>query len=375
MRFTALPTRLLAVACLLLFVAAVPAEAQRKKKISRLSAPSSIELSTSETTALAPEAEAANLDQCRNGGVGEPPANCEDIGGPLGWENGNAGGENAHYKENGYIYYRLRFTGLTVGQSYTIDLAYDIYHQDPTKHAIDYLGTYNADSPTDANDGTAEHTIVPCSGFTNADCTNATPTTYPIPTDTVTLPNNGSFQIPGVFTMWGGTITSAVYLPYDGTEERVIRLTFTADEASVLLAWSGHIAWEGNWGVDQTASDINGSPYHMRIKPGIFGGQQDRSLSTSAIITTVPTAAPASVTGRVTDRYGRGISYARVQILNAGTGETRYATTNTFGFYRFDDLVVGDAYTMNATHKRYVFGGTQTFTLSGDFAGADFVAN
>ena len=33
-----------------------------------------------------------DLDQCRNGGLGESPGvDCEDVGGPRGWENGNAG--------------------------------------------------------------------------------------------------------------------------------------------------------------------------------------------------------------------------------------------------------------------------------------------
>ena len=91
---------------------------------------------------------------------------------------------------------------------------------------------------------------------------------------------------------------------------------------------------------------------------------------------TAPSAAPAVITGRVIDKYGRGISNARVQLFNAVNGESTYATTNTFGYYRFDEVQTDNFYVMSVSHKRYVFANASTsFSLTADLAGMDFVAS
>ena len=221
-------------------------------------------------------AASANLDQCRNGGVGQLVQQCiGDGAGASGWVNGNAGPENAHWAENQFITYRMRFQDLTLG-THTVIIGYDILQQ--TKHAIDYLGTYNAT----ATDAMPCDTVPGCGG---------TPSTFAIPEDTFTVtsqinPNNGLpiSQIPGVFTMWGGTITAVSYVPYAGGDERQIQVTFTANVSNPVLAWGGHIAWIGDWGQGNSASAINGSPYHMRlIDLDGSGGNQDRSLKNGAV--------------------------------------------------------------------------------------------
>ncbi|PYT00801.1 MAG: hypothetical protein DMF63_05705 [Acidobacteria bacterium] len=67
-----------------------------------------------------------------------------------------------------------------------------------------------------------------------------------------------------------------------------------------------------------------------------------------------PTAANANISGRVLDESGRGISGARVSVLNQ-VGEIRWAITNPFGYYRFFDVPSGETYLISVTHKRYVF--------------------
>ena len=67
------------------------------------------------------------------------------------------------------------------------------------------------------------------------------------------------------------------------------------------------------------------------------------------------TAAPASITGLVTDENGRGISGAQVRISDTISGEMRIATTNPFGYYRIPDLDSGNTYLVTAEHKRYTF--------------------
>ena len=48
-----------------------------------------------------------------------------------------------------------------------------------------------------------------------------------------------------------------------------------------------------------------------------------------------------SVTGNVTDQAGASVAGAKVQLINAGTGDTKDATTDDKGGYQFNDLIPG----------------------------------
>ncbi|HEX9928476.1 MAG TPA: LamG-like jellyroll fold domain-containing protein [Pyrinomonadaceae bacterium] len=79
------------------------------------------------------------------------------------------------------------------------------------------------------------------------------------------------------------------------------------------------------------------------------------SLSQFAIAENLaPTAALVSVSGRVATAKGRGINRARISLTNAA-GETRHAFSNSFGYYRFDDVPAGGTYVLSAQSKQYVF--------------------
>ena len=67
-----------------------------------------------------------------------------------------------------------------------------------------------------------------------------------------------------------------------------------------------------------------------------------------------PTAANVTVGGRVSDSSGGGISRARIT-MTAPNGTTRTVTTNTFGFYHFDEVPAGGTYIFNIQHSRYRF--------------------
>lgn len=89
----------------------------------------------------------------------------------------------------------------------------------------------------------------------------------------------------------------------------------------------------------------------------------------------VPSAANATAQGRVVDQRGRGIRGIRLSILDANTGLTRFATSNTFGYYRFTELPVDHFYIVSTLFvKRYEFANAQfAFTLMDDRTGIDFV--
>lgn len=87
-----------------------------------------------------------------------------------------------------------------------------------------------------------------------------------------------------------------------------------------------------------------------------------------------PTAAPASISGRVTAGK-RGVSRAMVILSGGDLEEPIYAVTNSFGHYRFEDLSVGETYVVQVMSKRYRFANpSMVISLQDNIANADFAA-
>ena len=220
------------------------------------------------TPALA--APSANLDQCANGAAPSPNTDGCD---PIEWVNGNVNQSKAVYFEGDSIPYRMRFGDLTLA-SHTVTIEWDTTKSG--KHAIDYLTTWNRTVTT----------ADPCVGVTGCGAF----TTFPIPLDPQ-VAGAGVTQVAGNFTLFGGTITgvSAYTYPdgagFTGDKSASITITFTADVANPVLAWGGHIASRADWGIGNSAVNISGSPYHMGLVDlDGKGGNQDRSLSASAVV-------------------------------------------------------------------------------------------
>jgi hypothetical protein len=80
---------------------------------------------------------------------------------------------------------------------------------------------------------------------------------------------------------------------------------------------------------------------------------------------------PVSVGGRVTSG-GAGIYKAMVSMTDAG-GNVRWALTNPFGYYNFENVAVGATYTVAVLKKGYEFT-PQTFQVNDNLSNVDFVA-
>jgi hypothetical protein len=88
-----------------------------------------------------------------------------------------------------------------------------------------------------------------------------------------------------------------------------------------------------------------------------------------------PTAAHASAGGRVYSPEGRGLANATVLMYDS-TGNVRYSRTNTFGYYNFEGVPVGETYIFEVRSKRYVFShGTQVVSVVEDIKTIDFYAD
>src|SRR5919199_1476765 len=214
---------------------------------------------------------AANIDQCRNGTVASP-AQCADSA----WVNGNLGETNSHYREADFVPFRATLTNLDPSaSSHTVTIQYDTLQG--TSHAYDYLGSYNA----------TEASADPTTGLAGLSAGNC----FAVPVDlTNVFANPGSTQTPGCIQIWNGTITGVSYGVADVAGKRSVVVTFSASNATVLLAWGGHVASQIDWGLGNSASAISGSPYHMRLLTLDHSqlGNQDRSIKAAAILPIPP---------------------------------------------------------------------------------------
>lgn len=148
-----------------------------------------------------------------------------------------------------------------------------------------------------------------------------------------------------------------------------------------------------NWRADGGGSTTNGSGTAQRFSfdvPGnstfvlvVSESNQNGGLNTPYNLRVTglpgvaapPTAAQANVSGRVSNAVGQGLANVRVTMTNE-TGERLTATTNAFGYYRFENLVVGQTYVFNVAGKRYTFSNsTRVIFLGDELSDLDFVSD
>lgn len=208
-----------------------------------------------------------DLKHWQNGGTVDPG---------QGWINGNLNHTNSHYAEGTTVPYRFVMDSMPSGTGFKLTLTWETTKKtNATKHATDYMTTWNSFLPplSGAPD--------PCSkqlqGRDTAKCTLlSTPTsTFTVKIDP-NVPvlsydgtNPGAANLDYKFSMWNGTIT-AVSTPqitkgsYNGTSLTTVIVTFNTGGNTVVLAWGGHLARDGDWtpNPNDGAGSIHGSPYH-----------------------------------------------------------------------------------------------------------------
>lgn len=88
-----------------------------------------------------------------------------------------------------------------------------------------------------------------------------------------------------------------------------------------------------------------------------------------------PTAAGASISGRVLTADGRPIRNATLTVTGNSLTTPLRATTGSFGYYSFDGLTVGETYVITVTSKRFTFQvPSRVISLVDNIADADFIA-
>jgi Carboxypeptidase regulatory-like domain/Putative Ig domain len=132
--------------------------------------------------------------------------------------------------------------------------------------------------------------------------------------------------------------------------------------------WSGLPTLAGIYNFDVTVTDTPpfANPFSKFVS---FAPSATKTESFIIRVGSAPTASYAVVRGRVVNESGRGLSRTSISVLNTQTGETRYARTNSFGYFTVTDLPVGDFYIMQADRKGYRFPETNSFQLFEDLGG------
>ena len=103
--------------------------------------------------------------------------------------------------------------------------------------------------------------------------------------------------------------------------------------------------------------------------------QGEKITCTFKNLQVIPTAATASIGGRVLTETGLPLRRAAVTVFNANTLETRTVYTNSLGYYRVDGLTVNDFYIVTVAHGKRAFqSSTQSFTLEDNLTDLNFVA-
>ena len=103
----------------------------------------------------------------------------------------------------------------------------------------------------------------------------------------------------------------------------------------------------------------------------------DGSLTDTGHVTvsvTTPTAADASITGRVATPGGQGIAKVRIIVSGGKLATPRTGVTSAFGYYRIDGLEAGQTYVVQVGAKRHSFiTPVRTIFLGEDAADVNFI--
>lgn len=184
----------------------------------------------------------------------------------------------------------------------------------------------------------------------------------------VTLTNVG-FHAPPQHPAWtaDGTVGSAGFS----------NAAWTNTQTGAAMTWSSE-----TFAQNPNANAIRwGTMYNFRFdsnRPPQTANATVGFLKTGAPVTVqiqspTPTAVPSavSISGRVTSTGNRGLANAVVSIADSNGIVRRTATTNTFGYYRFDSIQTGAAYTIAVAAKRYTFA-ARTVQVNDNLVNMDF---
>ena len=143
----------------------------------------------------------------------------------------------------------------------------------------------------------------------------------------------------------------------DGSPNDVFRISIY-DLSNNLLGSAVGSTWEtgyktGGFGGGTTPRAVNGFDFWTQTGPNnALVGYIDNF--SEAVNNLAPSAGHITIGGRVLTAQGRGLQNAVIAMTDSA-GNTRTTRSNSFGYYRFQDVNAGQIYTLTATGKGLTF--------------------
>ena len=145
--------------------------------------------------------------------------------------------------------------------------------------------------------------------------------------------------------------------PISSLSTQIMTVTFDvaddAPEGATFLTF-------GNYPTSSAISDADANLLHAKYEPG-------------AVIITRSDSSGVTASGRVLTPDGRGLRNAQVTMIDQN-GVVRTATTSSFGFYSFDNVLPGLSYRVGVSSRLYRFA-SQTIDVTSDLTDIDFVGS
>jgi len=172
----------------------------------------------------------------------------------------------------------------------------------------------------------------------------------------------------------------------DRTAQTLSLYVDSVSQGSVAIGTTGSLVNSGNLYlgintqdfVGSTAVPFNGVVDELSLYDRALTADEITSIfnagSAGKVKPLDTTAAGVTISGRVKMSNGTGISRASVKLIDR-RGNARTTSTNSFGFFHFDDVIVGQTYIVQVTSSRYrIANSTRTITLQDELSGLDFIA-
>ncbi|HEX9962494.1 MAG TPA: carboxypeptidase-like regulatory domain-containing protein [Pyrinomonadaceae bacterium] len=164
----------------------------------------------------------------------------------------------------------------------------------------------------------------------------------------------------GAFFPSSGTSDTPTVIVTDSVNGDLVLDTLAVSPSAVFIApgtgqierWDGQTFFGNSFDIGAGSTEFVMPA--LTTSNWIMSAPDNWALGAVAVRQFVITAASVSVGGRLIAPSSRGVGNARVKMIGAD-GAPRYAATNPFGYFRFENVQVGETYTFIVESKQYGF--------------------
>ncbi|HEY0461695.1 MAG TPA: hypothetical protein VGC97_21340 [Pyrinomonadaceae bacterium] len=209
------------------------------------------------------------------------------------------------------------------------------------------------------------------------------------PVESLSIQNVNGVNTMYAFTHGRGAFKVAIPASCVTVTPTTVNVTGLPQNSSVTVTKNGGVTGTCDWNavsnsnfitLNSSLSGVDSGSVSFTIGYNNTGSARSGTITVAGTLVTInqsiaPTAANVAVSGQLVTAGGVAIRSALVTMTD-GLGNVRTARTNTFGYYRFDQVAVGATYILSPTAKGYTFTPSSRIVSPADEVNdADFVAD